>query len=133
VYVYRGAAAASLALWLVLPSGSVDAGRFGRALGAQCDFNGDGLADLAIGAPETSTQNGGVFVYSGSPSGPVLARNLAPPHDGRAYFGGAVARAGATAPAPRTARSEPRDGRTSRRRSGSAACYRPVRSAPRAS
>ncbi len=46
-------------------SGAVAAAQFGRAV-AIGDFNGDGFGDVAVGAPESSSNGGAVFVYHGS-------------------------------------------------------------------
>ena len=53
-------------------TGTQSAGQFGSVLAAG-DFNGDGYADIAVGAPyndvKTFTQAGQVFVYLGGPGG----------------------------------------------------------------
>ena len=56
--------------WLTEPGGAN--GAFGSALAAG-DFNGDGFADLAVGAPgytnSDSVEQGAVFIFSGSKTG----------------------------------------------------------------
>jgi tetratricopeptide (TPR) repeat protein len=45
---------------------------FGASLSSACDVNGDGYADLLVGAPQyrsDKVRGGAVFVYCGSPSG----------------------------------------------------------------
>lgn len=49
----------------VILNGNVVGARFGRAL-AIADFNGDGYGDLAVGAPESTSNGGEVHVFYGS-------------------------------------------------------------------
>ena len=44
-------------------------GLFGAAIAAGSDFNADGYADLAVGAPGVESDTGRVYVFMGSPSG----------------------------------------------------------------
>ncbi len=70
VYVYRGGAGFPGAPWRVL-DGDRDRQDFGFALSAAGDVNGDGIADLVIGAPTDSRagpSSGRVFVYFGGPA-----------------------------------------------------------------
>jgi len=64
------AQATDLADWMI--TGTVDGGRFGSAV-ATGDFDGDGVDDLAVGAPaagdEASTTRGEVSIYFGGSAG----------------------------------------------------------------
>jgi hypothetical protein len=76
------------------PEGAVE--HFGESIACAGDLNGDGYADLAVGAPELTTQTGVVHLYFGGPSGlravPDQTVTSPRPPDGR--FGGVVAAAG---------------------------------------
>nr|MCU0253129.1 integrin alpha [Acidobacteriota bacterium] len=73
-FLYRGGpdGLATTASWSA-ESNQANA-RFGLAVGRAGDVNGDGYADLVIGAPaydNGQTDEGRVFVYHGAPSGPA--------------------------------------------------------------
>lgn len=62
---------------LTPPAGEpVNDGKFGHALAAG-DFNGDGVTDLAIGAPGSAMLEGRVYVYSGVAQGPNTPPQMA--------------------------------------------------------
>lgn len=42
-------------------------GRFGAAISALADINGDGLVDVAVGAP--LEEQGAVYIFNGQPGG----------------------------------------------------------------
>ncbi|MBS1536773.1 MAG: FG-GAP repeat protein [Bacteroidetes bacterium] len=71
---------------------------FGEAVSGGGDVNGDGYADVIVGAPNYTNgqQNeGGMFVYFGSSTGPSLVPNMTAESDqANAQFGAAVANAG---------------------------------------
>ncbi len=58
-------------------------GRFGAALAADADFDGDGFSDLAVSAPRAGRQRGQVLFFLGSREGPALqpSRTLRGPTD----------------------------------------------------
>ncbi len=69
VTVYHGSAAgpAPTPSFTALDDGSWES--FGGSLSAAGDFNGDGVADLAIGAPSNAGGPGGFLLHFGSPIG----------------------------------------------------------------
>jgi hypothetical protein len=74
-------------------------GHFGSCVSTAGDVNGDGYADVAIGAPRqdgSSNQEGAVYVYHGSSTGlPATAPNWSRfGGQGAAHFGSSVASAG---------------------------------------
>jgi hypothetical protein len=79
-------------------TGSQDASNFGEAIANAGDVNGDGFADIIVGAPRHSNgeeNEGAVFVYYGSPSGlPKQPSWTAEGQQANAFFGTAVAGGG---------------------------------------
>jgi len=71
---------------------------FGRSVASAGDVNGDGYADIIVGAPyfdNGQTNEGGAFIFRGSPSGPSSTPSWAAEGDWEsAYFGWSVAAAG---------------------------------------
>ena len=101
-YVYLGAAsgvAAPPAVAWVNPVPQVGA-QFGRAVAGAGDLDGDGYADVVVGAPfqdGTAVDEGAVYVYRGGPAGPSATADVVltePSHQAGAHFGRAVASAG---------------------------------------
>jgi FG-GAP repeat protein len=98
VYVYPGPLAASpIAL-----DGAEDDSRFGFSVAAAGDFNGDGIPDLAVGAPlddgddistDSGDNRGRVFIFLGGSSFPAGVITLTGTEPG-GQFGFSVARAG---------------------------------------
>jgi hypothetical protein len=66
VELYFGAAGGFNATPDAILDGSAAQARFGRAV-AIGDFNGDGFGDLAVGAPQQTTNGGEVHVFYGGP------------------------------------------------------------------
>ncbi|MFZ5468751.1 MAG: FG-GAP-like repeat-containing protein [Myxococcota bacterium] len=95
-YLYWGGdAGVTLATSLPHPAPEVDAG-FGAAVAGGVDFNGDGFADVAIGAPRGSGSvagEGAIYAYAGS-AGPLAGARFDPVDQQGANFGAAVASAG---------------------------------------
>jgi hypothetical protein len=77
-------------LLLAGPDGS--GSHFGYALASGGDLNGDGYADLVVGAPNAEGARGQVFVYLGSSEGPdpLPETTLVGLNAGGGYFGYAV-------------------------------------------
>ncbi|XP_067837874.1 integrin alpha-X-like, partial [Heptranchias perlo] len=59
-------------------------GRFGSAIAALRDLNGDGLGDVAIGAPLEDEHRGSVYIYHGQPRG--ISPRYSQRVEGRRYF-----------------------------------------------
>ena len=101
VYVYYGSSAGiPAAASVVLQSNQVNA-FFGYAVSTAGDVNGDGFADLLVGAQNwednvaTESQEGGVFVYHGSAAGiSTIATIILQSNVTLTYFGWSVASAG---------------------------------------
>lgn len=72
------------------------AGRFGFSTASVGDINGDGFADLAVGAPDDNSETGIVFVMFGAPTGidPMAARSTVVGRSPGDHFGASVAAAG---------------------------------------
>ncbi len=73
VHVYRGGPTglSPAPVWVAHPTNQANA-RFGGAVSAAGDVNGDGYADIAVGAPGYTREQvgeGGAFVYHGGPAG----------------------------------------------------------------
>lgn len=82
--VYLGSQSTTLAAtpWILGPEG----GRFGRSVGGHGDFDGDGLSDIVVGAPEFGAFGGRFTVFGGGASGLSLVRRIGGPDGG--YSGG---------------------------------------------
>lgn len=98
VYVYRG----PLASAPFVLSGGEDGAQFGFSVAAAGDFNGDGLPDLAVGAPfddaddistDSGDNRGRVFLFFGGTGFPFSVMTLSGTELG-GQFGFSVARAG---------------------------------------
>ncbi len=97
VYVYLGGAsglATTAATILTGTDGS--GGEFGYSVTGAGDVNGDGYADVAIGAYGASTYAGKVYVFLGSATGlaDTSATTLSGPGGANGFFGFSVASAG---------------------------------------
>lgn len=81
------------AAWLIGPDGPD--GSFGLSVAGAGDLDGDGFADLVVGAPGADSDAGRAHVYLGGSSGlgSAPAASIASP-DGAGSFGGSVAGAG---------------------------------------
>jgi hypothetical protein len=73
VYVYAGAAAGVRADPLFTAVGESENSYFGRSVGTAGDVNGDGHADVVVGAPAHGDYTGRVYVYAGAVGGPLAS------------------------------------------------------------
>jgi hypothetical protein len=97
VHVYLGSAAglsSTPAQSLTGPDGA--SGRFGWSVASAGDINGDGYADVVVGAPYAMSETGRVHVYLGSAAGlsSTPAQSLTGPDGASGFFGWSVASAG---------------------------------------
>lgn len=91
VYLYSGRDGALLQVL----RGSEERGRFGHALCGLGDLDGDGRAEVAVGAPEAGAEGRGLVLVFRGRDGTLLRSLPAPP--GYSSFGAALASAGDTA------------------------------------
>jgi hypothetical protein len=95
VYVFHGTGSGLS----TTPSSTIigSGGWFGGIVASAGDVNGDGYADIVVGAAHVGGSNGAAYVYLGGPSGlgasPSPASTLSPPANGR-FFGNALTSAG---------------------------------------
>jgi hypothetical protein len=71
VYLYYGSASGLPGSHDWIASGQDFSDLFGDAVAGAGDLNGDGYADLVVGAFGESSSQGAVYVYYGSPTGPA--------------------------------------------------------------
>ncbi|MDH5492617.1 MAG: FG-GAP-like repeat-containing protein [Myxococcales bacterium] len=89
VFVYHGGEGG---LVTTPVSQSIGAGRYGTAVAALGDVNGDGYADMGIGAPTTNSRLGSVHLFYGGPAGlPDAADEVVEGVDTLGQFGLALA------------------------------------------
>ncbi|XP_072568789.1 integrin alpha-M-like [Paramormyrops kingsleyae] len=69
-------------------------GRFGASLAALADLNGDGIAEVAVGAPLENDGKGGLYIFSGAQTGinPTYSQRIpgSTIHPGLKYFGQSI-------------------------------------------
>jgi len=92
VRLYLGSASglASSSVWSVDAPSRV----FGAGFGSAGDVNGDGFAEIIIGAPDSNAVSGSASVYLGSASGPSPSAQWTVVGPSGSYFGWGVGRAG---------------------------------------
>jgi hypothetical protein len=97
IYLYLGGASGVAATPVSTRAGPAGAGGlFGTTVASAGDVNGDGYADVAVGATGTDSFTGTVYVYLGGPGGldTSYLYSFAGPDGAGGYFGYAVASAG---------------------------------------
>jgi hypothetical protein len=95
VFVFRGSAAGIVRAPLVRLEPPVAGEAFGASIAGAGDVNGDGYADLVVGAPGvTATDNGRAYLYFGGPDGPGRIPSIILPAPSNGRFGTSVAGAG---------------------------------------
>jgi hypothetical protein len=70
VYLYRGGPNGTITPPIQIWSGEVAGDRFGTSLASAGDVNGDGYADVIVGASLGAAMKGRAYVYYGGPMGP---------------------------------------------------------------
>ena len=94
-YLFLGGASGLASTPSSILTGEVIDSRFGQSVATAGDVNGDGYADVLVGAPEYSSSTGRAYVYLGGASG--LATTAAATYTGEATndsFGSSMATAG---------------------------------------
>ncbi len=94
VYVFGGSAAGVVSTPSVTLDGESTNSSFGRSVDGAGDVDGDGYADVIVGAPEYGSETGRAYVFRGSAGGLATAASVA--LDGEAAghrFGESVSRA----------------------------------------
>jgi hypothetical protein len=93
-YLYYGSAAGPVTTPITLP-GTSKADAFGSSAASAGDVNGDGYADVLVGAVFAKA-HGAAYLYLGGPTGPAMTAVLYPVGSSptSAYFGASVAGAG---------------------------------------
>ncbi|MCC6620797.1 MAG: FG-GAP repeat protein [Deltaproteobacteria bacterium] len=66
IWLVRGSRSALAVEPIVAPASHTAGGRFGAAVAAAGDVDGDGLGDWLVGAPEADASRGRVYLYRGS-------------------------------------------------------------------
>lgn len=98
VFVYHGGPSGLSTTYSWLGQGDQAHAHYGTSVRAAGDVNGDGYADVIVGAPNydnSSVDCGLVFVYHGSATGLSWTWNwVADPYQGSSYLGSDVASAG---------------------------------------
>jgi hypothetical protein len=87
-YVYKGSASGISTEPMTLTGPDESWPFFGQTVGGAGDVNGDGYADVAIGAPPS--QDGRVYIYTGGTSGLALSATLNGPAGGSGWFGASL-------------------------------------------
>jgi hypothetical protein len=94
-YVYAGGPSGPSATPIFTATGEGTSNWFGFSVATAGDLDGDGYADLVVGARRFDSDRGRAYVYAGGPSGPSATPNFTATGEGTTnYFGTSVATAG---------------------------------------
>jgi hypothetical protein len=95
-YVYLGSASGLASAPVATLGGPGGGDHFGGSVAGAGDANGDGYADIVVGARSVSSDTGNAYVFLGGPSGlaTLAATTLIGPDGPGSSFGGSVASAG---------------------------------------
>jgi hypothetical protein len=94
VYLYYGSSSGLSGSDPWIASGQAFGELFGDAVASGGDVDGDGYADLVVGAPGVSSGRGAAYVYQGSPTGPDSTPDWTATGEEGEWFGEAIAGAG---------------------------------------
>jgi hypothetical protein len=96
VYVYSGGPTGPSTMPVALDGTDGANAVFGTSVASAGDIDGDGFADLVVGAPHAASSTGRVYLYRGGPSGvaTTAATILTGPDGANGMFGSSVASAG---------------------------------------
>jgi hypothetical protein len=95
VYLFYGSASGLSASPDWSATGQAVGDFFGGAVASAGDVNGDGYADLVVGASEASSGAGAAYIYHGGPTGPASTADWTFTEESAgAWFGAALAGAG---------------------------------------
>jgi hypothetical protein len=70
--IYLGSATGLAATWVWKKFSGVEEANFGQSVAGAGDVNGDGYADIIVGAPDSNNERGEVRLFLGSAAGPGL-------------------------------------------------------------
>jgi hypothetical protein len=97
-FVYHGSGSGLAAAWAWTAESDQDSANFGRSVATAGDVNGDGYADVIVGAwhyDDRDTEEGGAYVYHGSSSGLSAVESwMTESNQAYAWFGHSAATAG---------------------------------------
>ncbi|MGE0784391.1 MAG: FG-GAP-like repeat-containing protein [Sandaracinaceae bacterium] len=91
VYVFRGLASGVASSPMRLDGTTGADSHFGFAIASSGDIDGDGFADLIIGAPYLDARAGGAFLHRGTSTGVSMVRQVILRPTGASGFGSSIA------------------------------------------
>jgi hypothetical protein len=107
-YIYFGGANGLSTTPSILTGPAGTGGEFGTAVASTGDVDGDGFADVLVGAIDVNGSAGAAYVYGGAAGGPsTMPTTLTGPGTAADYFGGSLASARHPGGRPRFLRRRP--------------------------